>query len=538
MNLCIGSRHGTPKQKIPALRRNTKMKKTVNILNLIALIVLFAGCTLRPVDNTTLGVEIPGETLENLLTPFMYSYPQDGSEYKPYFKLTWEYQGNVGEKTIPVSEITGCQEFLMGEANFISGSPKIFTINDIPVGSNLTANLELFDAHGFALYSSKTVAKSITAKDKSLTLELYSTSPVVYYDFFNYIFYGVADDDETQTFTLINETLNCSTLQPRSFPYIREKIEEENLPRAHCGTMITGINGGGETTREVIPPGRSYASSENEDSIALEVSNHAPQWVAGGTDFSKNKIWAVHENMSEFTERILCYGGKYYTIHADEGAGLAYNVGSSINWAVDDGNLYAVIRLDEQGIINHYFLRGTIEEDTVILSDTGFKFTEPGVPSSWGGNTSANGITDATARDGNLYFLYCQRHNNQTETRGFLYKILNAANMSEKSTTDVLSGWTDDEDHLPVNNYGKPFENKLYNPLRFVAVKPEKLYIADGGFRFNEAYDESAVLSGSDMNRIVVFDLQSESPIYDEAMSLENVSFVGSGSFSSCYPAY
>lgn len=64
------------------------MKKTVNVLNLIALIVLFAGCTLRPVDNTTLGVEIPGETLENLLTPFMYSYPQDGSEYKPYFKLT------------------------------------------------------------------------------------------------------------------------------------------------------------------------------------------------------------------------------------------------------------------------------------------------------------------------------------------------------------------------------------------------------------------------------------------------------------------
>ena len=213
------------------------MKKTVNILNLIALIVLFAGCTLRPVDNTTLGVEIPGETLENLLTPFMYYSPDGNGPYAPYFKLTWEYQGNEGKEIIPVSKIEDCQDFLMGEANFISGSPKIFTINDIPVGSELTANLELFDAYGFALYSSKTVTKDITAKDK-LTLELYSTSPVVYYDFSGSTFYGVADDNKGQTFKLSQEQsgLTCSTLQPRSFPYIREKTEEgeaASQPRVH-----------------------------------------------------------------------------------------------------------------------------------------------------------------------------------------------------------------------------------------------------------------------------------------------------------------
>lgn len=528
------------------------MKKTVNVLNLIALIVLFAGCTLRPVDNTTLGVEIPGETLENLLTPFMYYSPDDNSTYAPYFKLTWEYQGNVGEEKIPVSKIGGCENFLMGRTDSISDAPKIFTINDIPVGSNLTANLELFDAYGFALYSSKTVEKIITAKDKSLTLDLYSTSPVVYYDFLGFTFYGVADDDETKTFTLSQEgsNLSCFSLQPRSFPYIKEKTEvgeAASQPRVHYGTMIATDASLGA----VIPPEISYTSSGNEDSIALEAeaeaSSQTPHWVAGGTDFSKNKIWAVHEmRLGMGFERILCYGGKYYTISLDSTITSesplfdAYNYGSIKNWAVDDGNLYAVIRYDSQDTINHYFLRGAIREEGITLFDTGFEFTEPEVPASWNTEsiTGKNGITDATARNGALYFLYCQRHDSKTETRGFLYKIRGAANMTAKSTTEVLSGWTDGESHLPVNTNGQPSTNKLYNPLRFVAVKPEKLYIADGGFRVNEAYDESSDLRGSDMNRIVVFDLQSESPIYDEAMSLENVSLVGTGTFSTYYPTY
>ena len=494
------------------------MKKTVNILNLIALIVLFAGCTLRPVDNTALGVEIPGETLENLLTPFMYSYPQDGSEYKPYFKLTWEYQGNVGEEIIPVSKITGCQDFLMGNKTSIPDSKKIFTINDIPVGSELTANLELFDAYGFALYSSKTVKKSIAAQDKSLTLDLYSTSPVVYYDFLKNEFHGVADDDETQTFTLSHGQLldTSSFLQPRSFPYIKEKTKEEPIkPRAHCGTMIAGRGANDNTTRAVITPESSFGPVEEPLSITLEKSDQTPQWVAGGTDFTKNKIWAVHEKDLEMEdERILCYGGKYYKISLDskitEGDPLfgAYNYGSSINWAVDNDNLYAVIRhFDDQGIINHYFLRGVIQEETVTLFDTDFKFTEPSVPVSWaeGKITGANGITDATARDGALYFLYCQRHNNQTETRGFLYKIPDAANMSNNSDAKVLSGWEKEESRIPQ---GGPMENKLYNPLRFVAVKPEKLYIADGGFS-----EAGVTTNNSDMNRIMVFDLFNSSSV-------------------------
>ena len=523
------------------------MKKTVNVLNLIALIVLFAGCTLRPVDNTTLGVEIPGETLENLLTPFMYSYPQGGSEYKPYFKLTWEYQGNVGEEKIPVSDITGCENFLLGKTDSISGSLKIFTINDIPVGSNLTANLELFDAYGFALYSSKTVEKSINAQVKRLTLELYSTSPVVYYDFSKKEFHGVADDDERQTFTLSHGQLfdTFSFLQPRSFPYIKEKIgggEAASQLRVHYGTMIATDDSLGA----VIPPGRSYTSSENGViPLELEASSQVPQWVAGGTDFSKNKIWAVHEKRLEpEVERILCYGGKYYKISLDstipDGDPLfgAYNYGS-INWAVDNGYLYAVIRYYGNQGISHFFLRGDIQGESITLFDTGFNFTEPEVPNSWTGVgiTGANGITDATARNGALYFLYCQRHNNQSETRGFLYKILDAANMNKGSNAKTLSGWTDGERHLPMDNYGEPLENKLYNPLRFVAVKPEKLYIADGGF--SKTYtNESSDWSGSDMNRIVVFDLQSKNLIYDEAMSLENVSLVGTGTFSYCYPAY
>lgn len=521
------------------------MKKTVNVLNLIALIVLFAGCTLRPVDNTTLGVEIPGETLENLLTPFMYSYPQGGSEYKPYFKLTWEYQGNRWEEMIPVSDITGCENFLLGRTDSISGFPKIFTINDIPVGSELTVNLELFDAYGFALYTSRTVTKKITAKDKSLTLDLYSTSPVVYYDFLNKNFCGVADDNKDQIFTLSQSqetsNLTCSYLQPRSFPYIKEKTEGETASqlRVHYGTMIATDDSLGA----VIPPESNYTSPEYGDFITLEASSLTPQWVAGGTDFSKNKIWAVHEGASgDQTVRILCYGGKYYKISLDskitEGAPLfgAYNYGS-INWAVDNDKLYAVIRDGSQGTINHFFLRGDIQGESITLFDTGFNFTEPEVPSLWGENTDANGITDATARDGDLYFLYCQRHNNKSETRGFLYKIPNAKSMSEISTTVVLSGWTDGENHLPEENKWKPFANKLYNPLRFVAVKPEKLYIADGGF--SKTYtNESSDWSGSDMNRIVVFDLQSENLIYDEAMSLENVSLVGTGTFSYCYPAY
>lgn len=492
------------------------MKKTVNVLNLIALIVLFAGCTLRPVDNTTLGVEIPGETLENLLTPFMYYSPDDNGIYKPYFKLTWEYQGNVGGEIIPVSDITGCENFLMGRTDSISGFPKIFTINDIPVGSNLTANLELFDAYGFALYSSKTVEKSIKAQDKRLTLELYSTSPVVYYDFSssNSKFYGVADDSGKQIFTLSQgqSDLSCSLLQPRSFPYIKEKTgvgEAASQPRVHYGTMIATNT----STRAVIPPGRSYTSSEN-GVIPLEPSSQTPQWVAGGTDFTKNKIWAVHEEQrdeqsAEQTERILCYGGKYYTINLDSTITSenplfnAYNDGS-INWAVDDSNLYAVIRFDNQGTIHHYFLRGIIQEEGITLSDTGFEFTEPGVHSSWGDNTGANGITDATARDGALYFLYCQRHNNQSETRGFLYKILGAANMSNNSEAVALSGWTDDDNHIPGGS--GPMGNKLYNPLRFVAVKPEKLYIADGGFS-----NTNNKGSNSDMNRIMVFDLLNSS---------------------------
>lgn len=479
------------------------MKKTVNVLNLIALIVLFAGCTLRPVDNTTLGVEIPGETLENLLTPFMYSYPQDGSECKPYFKLTWEYQGNVGGETIPVSENTDCHDFLMGNKTSIPEAQKIFTINDIPVGSELTVNLELFDAYGFALYSSKTVTKKITAKDKSLTLELYSTSPVVYYDFLSSTFFGVADDDKEQIFALLGETLTCSSyLQPRSFPYIREKTEESQ-PRVHYGTMITGRDANDNTTRAVIPPGRSYTSFENEDFIPLDESSPTPQWVAGGTDFSKNKIWAVHEKRLEpEVERILCYGGKYYTINLDSGADAdvknAYEFSSSINWAVDDSNLYAVIRYDDQGIY-HYFLRGAIQGEPVTLSDTGFVFTEPSVPSSWSGNIGANGITDATARGGDLYFLYCQRHNDRSETRGFLYKIPNAGAMDNNREADVLSGWEKEESSIPQ---GGPMGNKLYNPLRFVAVKPEKLYIADGGFS-----NTNSKGSNSDMNRIMVFDL-------------------------------
>lgn len=493
------------------------MKKTVNILNLIALIVLFAGCTLRPVDNTTLGVEIPGETLENLLTPFMYSYsPDDNGTYAPYFKLTWEYQGNRGEELIPVSEITGCQNFLIGETNSISGSPKIFTINDIPVGSNLTANLELFDAYGFALYSSKTVRENITAKDKRLTLELYSTSPVVYYDFSKKEFYGVADDIKGQIFALQqeNSNLTCSCLQPRSFPYIREKTEEgeaASQPRVHYGTMIATNT----STRAVIPPESSYISSGIEDSITLRVSMQTPQWVAGGTDFTKNKIWAVHEEQrdeqsAEQTERILCYGGKYYTINLDSTITSenplfnAYNDGS-INWAVDDSNLYAVIRFDNQGTIHHYFLRGFIQEEGITLSDTGYEFAEPEVPNSWTGVgiTGANGITDATARNGALYFLYCQRHNKQTETRGFLYKIRNAESMSEESAAVSLSGWEKEESSIPQ---GGPMENKLYNPLRFVAVKPEKLYIADGGFS-----KPDSTTNNSDMNRIMVFDLLNSS---------------------------
>lgn len=517
------------------------MKKTVNVLNLIALIVLFAGCTLRPVDNTALGVEIPGETLENLLTPFMYSYPQGGSEYKPYFKLTWEYQGNEWEEIIPVSEIDGCENFLRGKTNFISGSPKIFTINDIPVGSELTANLELFDAYGFALYSSKTVTKDITAKDK-LTLELYSTSPVVYYDFSGSTFYGVADDNKGQTFKLSHSQLldTSSFFQPRSFPYIKEKTEEgeaASQPRAHYGTMIATKT----PSRAVIPPGSSYTSSEIGDSITLEseASSQTPQWVAGGTDFTKNKIWAVHEKSLETgVERILCYGGKYYKIsldstNTDENAQNAYNLGS-INWAVDDSNLYAVIRYKvQQNPKSHYFLRGAIPEDgttTVTLSDTDFKFAEPAVPASWeaGSITDANGITDATARDGALYFLYCQRHNNQTETRGFLYEIPDAANMSNNSDAKVLSDWTDKEDHLPENNNRQPFANKLYNPLRFVAVKPEKLYIADGGFSYADAPS-----SNSDMNRIMVFDLLNSSSSVSVHKDLENAhQLIGSSGYT------
>ena len=493
------------------------MKKTVNVLNLIALIVLFAGCTLRPVDNTTLGVEIPGETLENLLTPFMYSYPQGGSEYKPYFKLTWEYQGNRWEEMIPVSKITGCENFLMGRTNSISDSQKIFTINDIPVGSELTVNLELFDAYGFALYTSRTVTKKITAKDKSLALDLYSTSPVVYYDFLNKNFCGVADDNKDQIFTLSQSqetsNLTCSYLQPRSFPYIKEKTEGETASqlRVHYGTMIATDDSLGA----VIPPESNYTSPEYGDFITLDASSQTPQWVAGGTDFTKNKIWAVREGISgDQTKRILCYGGKYYEINLDSEISAegplfeAYNYCSSINWAVDDSNLYAVIRYSGNHGISHCFLRGAIQEETVILFDTGFGFTEPEVPDSWNTEsiTSTNGITDATARDGALYFLYCQRHDNHTETRGFLYKIPDAANMSEKSTTDVLSDWNDGESHLPENNDGYPFANKLYNPLRFVAVKPEKLYIADGGFS-----EAGGTTNNSDMNRIMVFDLLNSS---------------------------
>lgn len=489
------------------------MKKTVNVLKLIALIVLFAGCTLRPVDNTTLGVEIPGETLENLLTPFMYSYPQGGSEYKPYFKLTWEYQGNRWEEMIPVLKITGCENFLLGKTDSISGFPKIFTINDIPVGSSLTANLELFDAYGFALYSSKTVEKSIKAQDKSLTLDLYSTSPVVYCDFSssNSKFYGVADDSGKQIFTLSQgqSDLSCSLLQPRSFPYVKEKTgvgEAASQPRVHYGTMIATNT----STRAVIPPESSFGPVEEPLSITLEKSDQTPQWVAGGTDFSKNKIWAVHEKRLGEVERILCYGGKYYTISLDstipDGDPLldAYNYGSSINWAVDNDNLYAVIRYEEQSVA-HYFLRGAIQGEPITLSDTGFKFTEPSVPASWteGGITGANGITDATARDGDLYFLYCQRHNNQTETRGFLYTIPDAESMSKASNAKTLSGWEKEEFSIPQ---GGPMENKLYNPLRFVAVKPEKLYIADGGFS-----KAGGTTNNSDMNRIMVFDLLNSS---------------------------
>ncbi len=415
----------------------------------------------------------------------------------------------------------------MGNKTSISVNKEIFTINDIPVGSNLTANLELFDAHGFALYTSKTVKKSINAKDKSLTLELYSTSPVVYFDFSKKEFHGVADDDGNQTFTLSHGQLldTYTLLQPRSFPYIREKNEddgEQGLPRAHYGTMIATKT----PTRAVIPPKSSYTSSGNGDSITLDESSQTPQWVAGGTDFTKNKIWAVHEKTDiEPLDRNLCYGGKYYTISLNseitEGTPLfnAYNYGSSINWAVDDSNLYAVIRHDIQDTINHYFLMGAIqeEENTVTLSDTGFEFTEPEVPASWNTEsiTGKNGITDATARDGALYFLYCQRHNNQTETRGFLYKIRDAANMKKESNAETLSGWTDGESHLPVNNDGNPFANKLYNPLRFVAVKPEKLYIADGGFS-----NTGIKGSNSDMNRIMVFDLLNSSSVNSSSVKV------------------
>lgn len=516
------------------------MKKTVNILNLIALIVLFAGCTLRPVDNTTLGVEIPGETLENLLTPFMYSYsPSDNGTYAPYFKLTWEYQGNEEEKIIPVSENTDCHDFLMGNKTSIPEAQKIFTINDIPVGSELTVNLELFDAYGFALYSSKTVRENITAQENSLTLELYSTSPVVYYDFSKKEFYGVADDDDNkeQIFTLSKgeSDLTYYVLQPRSFPYIREKPEDGNKPRAHCGTMIATKTPG----RAVIPPGSNFGPVEEPLSITLEpeASSQTPQWVAGGTDFTQNKIWAVHENMSESPERILCYGGKYYKISLDseitDGDPLfyEYNYGSSINWAVDGDNLYAVIR-DGQGTA-HYFLRGAIPEggETVILSDTGFKFTEPEVPDSWTKDeiTGANGITDATARNGNLYFLYCQRHNYQTETRGFLYKIPDAAHMDNNSAAVSLSGWTDGDNHIPAeNNDGQPFANKLYNPLRFVAVKPEKLYIADGGFS-----KTGSTTNNSDMNRIMVFDLLNSSSVkVHKDLGSEHQLAYGSGGYT------
>lgn len=516
------------------------MKKTVNVLNLITLIVLFAGCTLRPVDNTTLGVEIPGETLENLLTPFMYYSPDGNGTCVPYFKLTWEYQGNRWEEIIPVSKITGCHDFLMGNKTSIPEAQKIFTINDIPVGSSLTANLELFDAYGFALYSSKTVTKDITAKDK-LTLELYSTSPVVYYDFSGSTFYGVADD-KGQTFKLSQEQsgLTCYDLQPRSFPYIREKTEEGNKPRAHYGTMITGTDGGGNTTRAVIPPESSYPSSGNGDFIPLKPSNQTPQWVAGGTDFTKNKIWAVHEktNQHETKTRILCYGGKYYEINLDseitdvDPLFGAYNYGSSINWAVDNDYLYAVILYYVQSIgISHSFLMGAIPEDgttTVTLSDTGFKFTEPEVPDSWTKDeiTSANGITDATARYGDLYFLYCQRHNEKTETRGFLYKIPDAASMNKESEVKLLSGWTDNDNHIPDGS--DPMGNKLYNPLRFVAVKPEKLYIADGGFSNTNSQG-----SNSDMNRIMVFDLFNSSSSVSVHKDLENAhQLTGSGGYT------
>lgn len=526
------------------------MKKTVNVLNLIALIVLFAGCTLRPVDNTTLEVEIPGETLENLLTPFMYYSPNDNGTYDPYFKLTWEYQGNRGEKIIRVSENTVCENFLMGRTDSISDAPEIFTINDIPVGSELTVNLELFDAYGFALYTSRTVTKKITAKDKSLTLDLYSTSPVVYYDFLNKNFCGVADDNKDQIFTLSQSqetsNLTCSYLQPRSFPYIREKIEgggeAASQPRAHCGTMITGRDADDNTTRAVIPPGSSFSPVEESLSIPLEpeASSQTPQWVAGGTDFTKNKIWAVHEEQraeqgAEPLERILCYGGKYYKISLDskitEGAPLfgAYNYGS-INWAVDNDKLYAVIRDGSQGTINHFFLRGDIQGESITLFDTGFNFTEPEVPSLWGENTDANGITDATARDGALYFLYCQRRNDQTETRGFLYKILDAASMNNNSEVVALSGWTDDDNHNPGGS--GPMGNKLYNPLRFVAVKPEKLYIADGGFR-----EANLPGSNSDMNRIMVFDLFNSSSSVKVHKDLGSEHQLAYGS-AGCYTAY
>ena len=528
------------------------MKKTVNVLNLIALIVLFAGCTLRPVDNTTLGVEIPGETLENLLTPFMYSYPQGGSEYKPYFKLTWEYQGNRWEEIIPVSKITGCENFLMGRTDSISDAPEIFTINDIPVGSELTVNLELFDAYGFALYSSRTVRENITAQENSLTLDLYSTSPVVYCDFSssNSKFYGVADDSGKQIFTLSQggSNLSCFSLQPRSFPYIKEKTgggEAASQPRVHYGTMITGRDANDNTTRAVIPPESNYADPVEESlSITLEpeASSQVPQWVAGGTDFSKNKIWAVHEGISgDQTKRILCYGGKYYEINLDSeisaedplfGAyNYNYNYGSSINWAVDNDNLYAVIRYEEQSVA-HYFLRGAIQGEPITLSDTGFKFTEPSVPASWteGIITGANGITDATARDGALYFLYCQRRNDQTETRGFLYKILDAASMNNNSEVVALSGWTDDDNHNPGGS--GPMGNKLYNPLRFVAVKPEKLYIADGGFR-----EANLPGSNSDMNRIMVFDLFNSSSSVKVHKDLGSEHQLAYGS-AGCYTAY
>lgn len=453
---------------------------------LVALTFLLFSCSQQAEAPVSLSIQLDPSFVTSVLQPLTnthtttvvgYVSSELETRFVPYLRC--KVTGAVYQSIeVPLTAFASVSD---NDGNFPTLDPITVEFEPIALGKRIRFEVELIDAKDVVFYATSTEIFSIQPNLPPQKVKLQPNSPIVLWE--------AAEDISFNTFYIAND---IEDLTNGNMKEISSTIKFYAIPNVF-------YSNGDNIDETYISFGESNSInfSYSPNNYTLSFANFG-SGINGGLDFSTGKTWS-------YVNDFVNYGSGSESDGKDFSALTDYN--PSID--MDNGEIYFGINVGSKKyyIFKDKFPASDAEDDTpsfINFSDHSL-ITDKAIVSISLEPSSDNitpCINDFCVRDGVIYILKGNKKETYVIDNSSFYST-NGCLLAYNANTGALIKTYGLSDSIPVS--GSDVKH-LGFPVKFVAIKPQKLVIADAGFNNVNSSSDPA----SNVNRVFSFDLEKK----------------------------